>query len=146
MVVNLVKVVYTEAQHSVSHSLVSFYCRLTAELKKCKEESLSLEGINDAMKQELNGLRQQYYQKQLRKQREQREQQRQQQLEKHKQQQSKEEQRKARNETQTRQKPSQSRTGAAINSNSHDSRERSVYFKQHKPAKGVQRPLFERRK
>ncbi len=46
-----------------------------------------MEGINDEMDQELNELRQQYYQKQLRKQREKRDQQRQLQVEQRKQQQ-----------------------------------------------------------
>ncbi|XP_046851475.1 myosin heavy chain, clone 203-like [Xenia sp. Carnegie-2017] len=39
--------------------------RLSAELKRCKEESLSLEGINDAMDQEITELRQQLHQKQF---------------------------------------------------------------------------------
>lgn len=52
--------------------------RLTAELQTCKENSISLEGICDALKQELREVQQQYYQKQLQKQKRERQQQKQQ--------------------------------------------------------------------
>ena len=116
-----------------------FY-RLTAELKKCKEESLSLEGINDAMDEELNELRQQYYQEQLRKQREQRVQNRRQQMEEHKQQ-------LAWKETQTQQKQLHLGQPAETTSRSTENpKRRSVYFAQQTQGKVIQKPLFERKK
>ena len=120
----------------------NFFFRLTAELKKCKEESLSLEGINDAMDQELNELRQQYYQKQLRKQREQRVQHRRQQIDEHKQQQQQ-----AWKKPQTQQQQLHLRQQAETTSRStEDPKRRSVYFAQQTQSKGIQKPLFERTK
>lgn len=122
--------------------ILTFY-RLTAELKKCKEESVSLEGVNDAMDHELIQLRQQYYQMQLRKQREQREQQRQQQLEKHKQPQQP---RRAPPTHLRRLQHSSQLMATTMPKDSSIPGHKSVYFTQKMQDKGIQQPLFVRMK
>lgn len=94
-----------------------------------------MEGINDAMDQELNELRQQYYQKQLRKQREQRVQHRQQQ----------QQQGQLWKEPQTQQQQLYLRQQTETTSRSTENpKRRSVYFAQQ--GKGIHKPLFERKK